>query len=396
MFERKRSFLLFLRAFLSEAISVLGAAGDCFGQKRLAMTGRFWRVQSTAVAAFLFVCCAHVDQKTPDGLYAELITNKGVMSLFLEHEKTPMTVTNFVGLAEGAIANSALPEGVPYYHGTKFHRVVPGHVIQAGLPAGTDQRGPGYQFPNEIHPGLSHNKAGVLGMANIGPHTNTGQFYITLSDRSYLDGDYTVFGRVTAGMDVVYNIVQGDSIESIRILRIGAKAKEFKADTESFNRLVEMAQKRVAKEQAKKQRLEAEVISKNWPQAIPAENGLKFIVLKKGDGIKPRRGSKLTVVYRGKTLAGRAFTSSPDSGVPVSSGTEHAFEFIVGESSVTPGLEAALLEMQKGERTLWIIPSERAYGVSGFYGKEKKGSPRFVIPPNTTLVYEVELLDVIN
>src|SRR5271155_2556912 len=128
-----------------------------------------------------------------EGLYAELRTTKGLIVMQLEFEKTPMTVANFVGLAEGTIENKALPLGKPFFDGTVFHRVVPGHVIQAGRPVATET-GPGYTFPNEIDPTLNHGRAGMVGMANSGPHTNSSQFYVTLGDRSYLDGNYTVFG----------------------------------------------------------------------------------------------------------------------------------------------------------------------------------------------------------
>ena len=144
--------------------------------------------------------------KYPDGLYAELHTNKGLIVLSLAYERTPMTVANFVGLAEGKIKNDVFPAGVPYFNGSKFHRVVPGHVIQAGAPNTEGDVQLGYMFPNEIYPELSHNHAGVLGVANGGPHTNGSQFYITLGDRSYLDGDYTVFGEVIEGLDVVNTI----------------------------------------------------------------------------------------------------------------------------------------------------------------------------------------------
>jgi cyclophilin family peptidyl-prolyl cis-trans isomerase len=182
-----------------------------------------------ALLAGLF--CTKV--KYPDGLYAELHTNKGLIVLSLAYEKSPMTVANFVGLAEGTIKNDALPEGAPYFDGSKFHRVVPGHVIQAGAPNTEGEGRLGYMFPNEIHPELSHHRAGILGMANGGPHTNGSQFYITLGDRSYLDGDYTVFGEVFEGMDVVFAIVQDDVIEDVKIVRSGKKAKKFRADTET-------------------------------------------------------------------------------------------------------------------------------------------------------------------
>src|ERR1019366_3486100 len=151
----------------------------------------------------------------PDGLYAEIRTSKGLMVARLEPDLTPLAVANFVGLAEGTIANAAFDLGRPFYDGTVYHRVVPGHVIQTGIPQSARARNPGYTFPNEIHARLSHNHAGALNMANGGPGTNASQFCIMLGDRSYLDGDFTVFGGVVEGLDVVMRIVQGDVVESV-------------------------------------------------------------------------------------------------------------------------------------------------------------------------------------
>ena len=332
----------------------------------------------------------------PKGLYAELQTNKGLIVLQLEFKKVPMTTANFVGLAEGTIQNSALPEGVRYYDGTIFHRVVPNHVIQAGAPSGTEKTGPGYAYPNEIYPKLSHNKAGVLGMANGGPHTNGSQFYITLSDRSYLDGNYTIFGHVVEGMDVVNRIVQGDFVESVRIVRAGGKAKKFRPDTTSFNTLVEKANERVKKKEERKKQKEEKIIRKNWPNAITAENGARYVILKEGTGAKPEEGAMLKVIYTGQFMDGSKFSSSADQGKPVSGAAATPFEYIVGKSRVNPGFDAALKDMKKGEKRILILPSSLAYRIRGFYGKEKKGEARFVISPNTTLVYEVELLDIVG
>jgi cyclophilin family peptidyl-prolyl cis-trans isomerase len=347
-------------------------------------------------AASIMVSANSAEEKYAKGIYAELNTNKGLIVLLLEFKKVPMTTANFVGLAEGTIKNSALPDGVPYYDGTRFHRVVPNHVIQAGAPGGTDKTSPGYVYPNEIYPGLSHNRAGILGMANGGPHTNGSQFYITLSDRSYLDGDYTVFGHVIQGMDVVNNIVQGDIIESVKIVRVGRKAGEFKPDTDSFQKLVKMTEKRVKKEDERKKRKEVKIIQRNWPGAIEDENGSKYIIEKEGKGNKPETGTTLKVIYTGQFLDGRLFSSSSEEGKPRPAGEAESFIFEVGKSRINPGLDAALMDMRKGEKRIVILPAHLAYGTGGFYAREKKGEKRFVISPNTTLVYEIELLDIIK
>ena len=343
---------------------------------------------------FLQNCSNH---KVPDeGVYTELFTNKGKIKLFLEHEKVPMTVSNFVGLAEGAIKNDAFPLGTPFFDGSIFHRVVPGHVIQAGAPVGTEKRGAGYSFPNEIHPEFSHNKAGMLGMANGGPHTNSNQFYITLGDRSYLDIDYPIFGHVVEGMDVVNKIVQGDTIKNVRIVRVGESAESFKPTTEIFTKMVQLAKVRVLEDEKLKAEKEAEIISKNWPDLISIEDEIQYQIKKNGVGEKPVEGSILTIKYSGQFLDGRNFCSSADKGIPMWGDNGESFEFIIGESSINTGFDKSVKEMIKGEKRIVILPATLAYGRRGFYGKEKPGERRFVISPYTILVYEIEMLDVKN
>lgn len=168
-------------------------------------------------------------EKLPDGLYAELNTSKGKILLWLEFEKAPLTVANFVGLAEGKIQNTFRQPGEPFYDGLTFHRVIANFMIQGGDPAGNGTGGPGYSFKNEIVPELKHEGPGILAMANAGPNTNGSQFYITHVTTAWLDGGYNVFGHVVQGQDVVNAIVQGDKIESVKIIRRGKKAKKFNA-----------------------------------------------------------------------------------------------------------------------------------------------------------------------
>ena len=207
----------------------------------------FWRILVLAAigSAGLAVLAQAQDEKKklPDGVYADMETSKGKILLQLEYEKTPLTVANFVGLAEGTKNYSKTPgeppkaQSQPFYDGLTFHRVIPDFMIQGGDPQGSGGGGPGYQFRNEIDPSLKHNRAGILSMANAGPDTNGSQFFITHKETSWLDGKHTVFGHVVEGQDVVNKIAKGDTIKQIKILRIGDKAKTFKGDESDFQKL---------------------------------------------------------------------------------------------------------------------------------------------------------------
>lgn len=354
-------------------------------------------IHTALLVGFLPLVIDCTGAKYSEGLYAELRTNKGLIVLSLEFEKIPMTVANFVGLAEGRIRNDALPEGAPFFDGSKFHRVVPGHVIQAGAPkSDSDGNVPlGYMYPNEIHPDLTHNRAGILGMANGGPHTNGSQFYITLGDRSYLDGDYSVFGEVVEGMDVVFAIVQDDMIENIKIVRVGDKAKNFRPDTDEFERLKVQVQKKVDEQEREKKKRQKAILEKRWPDAVEMDSGLKYVIIQEGKGGQPGAGSKVRVRYTGEVLSGIKFFSTSD-GTPDGAATGEEFMMEIGKDHVNPGFDLAVVQMRAGEKRVIIVPPDLAYGNSGFYAKEIQGKKRFVISPNSMLVYEVELLEIIS
>ncbi len=171
-------------------------------------------------------------ENTEEGVFAKIQTNKGLIVVKLEFEKAPMTVANFVALAEGKMKNTAKPEGTPYFDGLKFHRVIADFMVQGGDPTGTGSGGPGYAFADEINPELKHTRAGTMSMANAGPATNGSQFFITHKDTPWLDGRHAVFGYVTTGMDVVNAIQQNDVIQNVTIERVGKAAQAWDAVAE--------------------------------------------------------------------------------------------------------------------------------------------------------------------
>ncbi len=314
-----------------------------------------------------------MDKKLQDGLYAIMHTSKGDIVLSLEYQKTPMTVSNFVGLSEGAL--NLKDEGKPYYDGLKFHRVIPDFMIQGGCPKGNGTGGPGYCFPDEFDSSLKHTGPGILSMANAGPGTNGSQFFITHVATPWLDGKHTVFGHVVEGQDVVNKIAQGDKIDSIEIVRVGKDAQAFTVTKESFTNEVAKAEAVALERQAAaKAAMDAE-IKNRWPNAQETKSGLKYVVVEEGKGTKsPKFGQNVTVHYTGTLLDGRVFDSSVNRGAPA--------QFKIGQ--VIEGWNEALQTMKKGEKRTLIIPPELGYGTQGYPG---------LIPPDSYLVFDVELLD---
>jgi peptidylprolyl isomerase len=308
-----------------------------------------------------------------EGLYAKIHTDKGAITLSLHYAQAPMTVSNFVGLAEGTL--NLKDPGKPYYDGLVFHRVINDFMIQTGCPQGTGTGGPGYTFPDEICDDLKHTGPGILSMANAGPGTNGSQFFITHVPTPWLDGKHSVFGAVVDGMDVVHAIEQGDTMQSVEIIRIGEDAEDFVVTKESFSDAVVNAQ---AVEKKRIEKLSAELereLQNRWPDAVKTPSGLRYVILSEGDGkASPKKGTSVTVHYTGMLLDGRIFDSSVRRGEPA--------QFAIGQ--VIEGWNEALVSMTKGEKRTLIIPPELGYGRQGYPG---------VIPPNSYLIFDVELID---
>ncbi|HER63519.1 MAG TPA: peptidylprolyl isomerase, partial [Desulfobacteraceae bacterium] len=210
------------------------------------------------------------DKQLADGLYAKIHTDKGQILLKLHYTKTPLTVINFVGLAEGTLSlgGADKPVGTPFYDGLKFHRVIKGFMIQGGCPLGTGTGGPGYKFPDEIDPSLRHDGPGVLSMANAGPGTNGSQFFITHVATPHLDGKHTVFGKVVEGQDVVDAVEQSDVIKKVEIIRIGKEAKEFKTDQQAFDSALAMLKANEGKQRQENAAGIEKRIADKWPNAV--------------------------------------------------------------------------------------------------------------------------------
>lgn len=309
-----------------------------------------------------------------DGVFAKINTNRGDILIKLEYEKTPLTTTNFVGLAEGKMKAA---QGKPFYDGMTFHRVIPDFMIQGGDPKGDGTGGPGYKFPDEFDPSLKHSGPGILSMANAGPNTNGSQFFITHKDTPWLDGKHTVFGHVIEGQNVVDSIRQGDKINSVTIIRTGAAAKNFIADQEHFDKLLAETSKRSMEKIFAARKSDIVMVEKKFPNAQKTDSGIYYIINKEGTGIKPAKGNKVFVNYKLSLLSGEVIDSSDVHGGP--------FEFVVGSNGVIPGWEHSILDMKAGEKRTVVLPPELAYGASGAGG---------VIPPNSFLVFDMELVKI--
>ena len=309
--------------------------------------------------------------KLADGLYANLHTNQGDIIVQLEFEKTPLTVINFVGLAEGK-KKSNIQIGKPFYNGLKFHRVIDNFMIQGGDPQGNGTGGPGYKFNDEITD-LSHDNAGILSMANSGPDTNGSQFFITHRATPWLDKKHTVFGHVVEGMSVVNNIKKDDFIRKVKIIRIGEKAEKFKANEDTFNlENNENSNKELKKLNGKKAKL-LKFVSDNYPNAKITKQGHFIETNQVSSGDKANKGDLVKV----------NLSIDIDDGTNMREAGE-LLRFVAGSGSIISIIDTSVLEMTTGEKRTLIAPFYQIYG----------NSKRSGLSLDAILIFQLELISI--
>lgn len=342
----------------------------------------------------------------PDGLYAEITTVKGIIICELEYKKTPISVANFITLAEGK--NTFVAENYKnknLFDGLKFHRVIPNFMIQGGDPLGNGSGDVGYKFKDEITD-LKFDKGGLLAMANSGPGTNSSQFFITHIATPWLDGKHTIFGHVVdKGMDVVNTIVQDDAINAVKIIRKGAEATKFdavkvfndyfKIESETQKKQAEIEAENQKKYQAQFAKIIADKLAffaASKASSTQSATGLKYKILSKGAGKKLAAGTGVMVKYSGFLEDGTLFDTSEES-VAKQFGKYDAqraaqmgyqpIPFNIGKKDgMIPGFIEGLEKINPGDKIILFIPSNLGYGENG------AGN---VIPPNANIIFEVEI-----
>ena len=334
--------------------------------------------------------CNNQYNELEDGVYAEINPSLGTILIQLNYKETPVTVANFIALSKGTHPDVKQDfKEKKFYNGLIFHRVMDKFMIQGGCPLGNGSGNPGYTFDDEINPNLKHDKAGILSMANSGPATNGSQFFITEVPTPWLDGKHTVFGQVISGIEIqdkisnvktaIANRPENDVIiNSVNIIKIGESANNFDEVSVWINEEPKLEKRRIEIEKAKREELtkQLEKLSKGY---TTTNSGLKYKILVSTKNKKAVNGNNVKVHYTGKLMDGNIFDSSLRRNLP--------FEFKIGEGRVIKGWEEALKILRVGEKASFIIPSNLAYGPRGAGG---------VIPPNATLIFEIELLEITN
>ncbi len=365
------------------------------------------RILLVALILATFVSCKDENSNLKDGLYAKIETSKGVIIAQLEYEKTPITVANFVTLAErkNTFVNPDF-KGKPFFDKLKFHRVIKEFMIQGGDPLGNGSGDTGYKFKDEITD-LRFDKGGLLAMANSGPGTNSSQFFITHVPTPWLDGLHTIFGHVVEGMDVVNKIEQNDDIVAVTIIRKGEAVKKFdavKVFSDFFAKESELQKKQAAidaenkrlYEEKYKAVIDAKVAQMNKLKAgaTKTASGLQFQIVKKGIGKKPTMGQNVFIHYAGFLENGELFDTSiasvskefgkyDENRANQNGYSPIPFQF-GNKQGMIPGFIEGIEKMSFGDKAVLFIPSSLGYGEAGAGG---------VIPPNANIIFEVELLE---
>ncbi|MCM5662833.1 peptidylprolyl isomerase [Galbibacter mesophilus] len=360
------------------------------------------------LAAVLSSCSSSKYSDLGDGMFADIQTTKGDIVVELFYKQTPVTVANFVSLAEGTntyVVDSL--KGKPYYDGVSFHRVIKDFMIQGGDPTGTGSGNPGYKFKDEFVDSLKHDKKGILSMANAGPKTNGSQFFITHKETPFLNNKHTVFGEVVKGLEVVDSIANVETsqdpmsrdkpvedvlIKHVQIIRNGKEAKQFDAAKVFAGYFAEEAESQKALVNLKKET--AEEFEAQKQKAETTDSGLQYIMLEEGDGEKPKVGQTALVEYTGYFEDGNIFdTSSMEIAEKfgnVNPGKRDRGMYqpapmpISPDATIIPGFKEGLMMMKVGDKVRLFIPSYLAYGEAG-YGP---------IAPNTNLIFDMEMVGI--
>ncbi|HZK19179.1 MAG TPA: peptidylprolyl isomerase [Treponemataceae bacterium] len=306
-----------------------------------------------------------------EGVFAIMKTSKGDIVLDLFYKKTPLTVTNFVGLAEGTLDAA---KNVPFYDGLQFHRVINDFMIQGGDPEGTGRGGPGYKFADEIVEEFVFDKPGKLAMANAGAGTNGSQFFITHVPTAWLNGKHTIYGEVLTGQNIVNKIEQGDKIKKITIIRQGKEAEAFTCKQGDFDALAKKVEGKVAAAKEKEALRFIESIKKQFPNAKQDESGIFYVITTSGKKGKTGTGKKVSVEYKGYFLDNNVFDTSKGRA---------PLEFTTNAGEMIPGFDLMVQDMELGEKRTIIVPPDLAYGTNGIPG---------AIPGNTYICFDLELV----
>ncbi len=330
-----------------------------------------------------FVACTNKKYDYPDGVYANIVTDKGDILLKLYYEDTPLTVANFISLAEGTsdkVVDSL--KGKKFYNGLTFHRVIKDFMIQGGDIKGTGAGDPGYKFADEFPKNeqgdlkYKHDKKGVLSMANSGPGTNGSQFFITHKPTPWLNGRHTIFGEVSEGLNIVDSIQQGDIMKTVEIIRIGDAAESFNAKKAFLEALKSKEEQELLKEEKNRKDSIAFSEKMNEAKALELASGLKYLELKKGNGKVVMNGDKVKVHYTGYLSNGEVFDTSKKR--------NRTFDFVVGVDRVIEGWTEGIQLIEEGGSARLFIPYQLAYGPNG-YGP---------IPPKARLIFDVEVVKI--